>query len=162
AWFSIWLYRAPPVVPASAPAGEFSGERAFRHVEVIARRPHPRGSPANATVRDYLLGELRALGWEPAVQRVTTTGAGRGPRGALLVIATSAFAFGYHRMPNNSDFTRFLEGGFNGMNFAFIDGAEHYHRPTDTPANLSLNSVQHVGDYALPLARHFGNATLPR
>ena len=66
------LYGAvPDPVPASAPPTEFSSERALEHVRVIAREPHPMGSPANAAVRDYLVEELSALGVEPEVQKTT-------------------------------------------------------------------------------------------
>jgi hypothetical protein len=65
---SIRLSQPPAPVPASAPATAFSAERAFRHVEIIARAPHPTGSAANRAVRDYLVAELRALGLEPEVQ----------------------------------------------------------------------------------------------
>jgi hypothetical protein len=58
--------------PASAPANEFSAERAFSHVERIAERPHPVGSAANAEVRDYLVGQLENLGLHPTVQRATS------------------------------------------------------------------------------------------
>jgi len=34
----------PAVVPASAPTGEFSAERAMTHLKVIARNPHPVGT----------------------------------------------------------------------------------------------------------------------
>lgn len=70
------LYGASPTVPdpapASAPLTEFSSERALEHVRVIAKEPHPMGSPENAAVRDYLVEELSALGMEPEVQRTTT------------------------------------------------------------------------------------------
>jgi uncharacterized membrane protein len=58
--------------PASAPANEFSAERAFSHVEQIAERPHPVGSAANAEVRDYLVGHLENLGLHPTVQEATS------------------------------------------------------------------------------------------
>jgi hypothetical protein len=58
--------------PASAPASEFSAERAFSHVERIAERPHPVGSTANAEVRDYLIGQLEDLGLHPTVQEATS------------------------------------------------------------------------------------------
>jgi hypothetical protein len=61
----------PQPVPASAPATEFSSARALEHVRVVATEPHPMGSPANAVVRDYLVGELRGLGVTPQVQRAT-------------------------------------------------------------------------------------------
>jgi hypothetical protein len=61
----------PAVVPAGAPAKEFSAERAMAHLEVIAREPHPVGSPENARVRDYLMEQLSALGLRPQVQETT-------------------------------------------------------------------------------------------
>lgn len=59
----------PPPLPADAPETEFSAGRAMQDLKVIAREPHPMGiSPAHAEVRDYFLGEIRALGLEPQVQ----------------------------------------------------------------------------------------------
>src|SRR5215212_6060839 len=58
--------------PASTPANEFSAERAFSHVEQIAKRPHPVGSVANAKVREYLVDRLAALGLHPTVQEATS------------------------------------------------------------------------------------------
>jgi Peptidase family M28 len=69
----LWPLRPPPPLPADAPLDEFSAGRAFRHVQEIARAPHPVGSAEHAQVRDYLLGELRALGLAPEVQRATGT-----------------------------------------------------------------------------------------
>ncbi len=63
-------YLVPPaVVPASAPATDFSAERAIEHLKVIAREPHPTGSIANARVRDYLVEQLKQEGLEPQIQR---------------------------------------------------------------------------------------------
>src|SRR5215204_6427492 len=62
---------APDPVPASAPAAEFSSARALNHIRVVAREPHPMGSPANAAVRDYLVSELSRLGLTAQVQRAT-------------------------------------------------------------------------------------------
>lgn len=45
--------------------------RAFAHVERIAAQPHVTGSAANAEVRDYLVGELEAMGL--AVETVSGT-----------------------------------------------------------------------------------------
>ena len=52
----------PPAVHNTAPAAEFSASRAFEHLMVIAREPHPTGSAANARVRDYLIQQLQAPG----------------------------------------------------------------------------------------------------
>ena len=65
----VWLSAPGGVVPESAPAAQFSAERAMRHVREIARAPHPVGSAEHARVRDYLLAQLSALGLEPTVQK---------------------------------------------------------------------------------------------
>ncbi len=67
-------YTPPPPKPASAPATEFSAERAQRHVKVIAARPHPIGSVDAGRVRSYLIGELSALGIRPDSQDATAVG----------------------------------------------------------------------------------------
>src|SRR5215218_6357230 len=69
---SLLTLEPPDPRPASAPVSEFSAERAFSHVEQIAERPHPVGSAANAEVRDYLVGQLTALGLRPTVQEATS------------------------------------------------------------------------------------------
>jgi hypothetical protein len=69
---SLLALEPPDPLSASAPANEFSAERAFSHVEQIAERPHPVGSAANAEVRDYLVGQLEDLGLRPTVQQATS------------------------------------------------------------------------------------------
>ncbi len=64
----------PGVVPASAPATEFSAERAMAHVRGIAGRPHPIGSAEHRVVAEYVVSQLRALGLEPEVQEATAVG----------------------------------------------------------------------------------------
>jgi hypothetical protein len=63
-------------------------------------------------------------------------------------------------MPNDTDFTVFRQAGMPGLNFAFIGGVEHYHQPSDDLAHVSLSTLQHAGDLALGLARHFGEVDL--
>jgi hypothetical protein len=58
-------------VPASAPATVFSAERAMRTLAVIAAKPHPTGTAADDEVREYLVHELEALGFEVDVQDAT-------------------------------------------------------------------------------------------
>jgi len=65
---TIRLLHPPRPVPADAPAAEFSAYRAGPDVAVVARQCHPLGSAAQAQVRDYLLGRLRALGLAPTVR----------------------------------------------------------------------------------------------
>jgi nitrogen fixation-related uncharacterized protein len=66
---SLKLAGPPPPRPASAPATEFSAERAMRHVREIARAPHPVGCAEHNRVRDYLVQQLSDLGLEPSVQK---------------------------------------------------------------------------------------------
>lgn len=66
----------------------------------------------------------------------------------------------YKRLPNNTDFTVFKDAGYTGLNSAFIDGFIHYHKLTDSPANLNHNSLQHHGSNLLSLTRHFANISL--
>lgn len=274
---AVVLQQPPAPVPADAPPERFSAVRAFEHVQVIAREPHPTGSPANAAVRDYLLAELAALGLSPQVQDAVVEGVhvqnvlarlqgrqsgdqavtlvahydsvpagpgaaddaagvaalletaralGAGPpltRDIILLLtdgeeigllgarafvqehpwaadvrvvlnfeargtsgpvymfetssengrliqavaraaprpvgASSMFEI-YRLLPNDTDFTVFRRADMQGLNFAFNGDAVHYHRPGDSPENLSLRSLQHHGAYALPLARDFGQGDL--
>jgi hypothetical protein len=66
----------------------------------------------------------------------------------------------YRRMPNDTDLSPFLRDRYQGLNFAYIGGHTQYHSPTDTPERLNQRSLQHHGEYALPLTRRFGNADL--
>lgn len=61
----------PDVVPASAPPTAFSAERAMQHLQVIAQRPHPIGSPEHDKVRDYIVQQLTGLGVSPQIQQTT-------------------------------------------------------------------------------------------
>jgi hypothetical protein len=87
------------------------------------------------------------------------TGRGAAPlidlyAGAARHYATSSlFAEIYRYMPNDTDFTPFLEAGFTGYNFAFIGGAANYHTPGDTLERLDPRSLQQHGDNLLALVR---------
>lgn len=70
----IRVAQPPAALPASAPDTVFSAERAMRHVEQIAARPHPMGTEDHDRVRDYILAQLTSLGVKPQLQ--VTTGIG--------------------------------------------------------------------------------------
>lgn len=70
----IWYGNKTPSVVAADATDRFSAERAFGHVQQLAQRPHPPGTPDHARVREYVLAELRRIGLTPEVQ--TTTGVG--------------------------------------------------------------------------------------
>ena len=62
-----------PILPprgraGDVPAEQFSAERAFQQVQVVAARPHPAGSPANDQVREHLLSMLQGYGVTAEVQ----------------------------------------------------------------------------------------------
>lgn len=81
------------ITPASAPLDQFSAERAMKHLPIIAREPHPQGSPAQAAVRDYLVDQLTEMGLEVEVQRtsglenVVTRLRGTSPTAAIVILA---------------------------------------------------------------------------
>lgn len=284
--FSVGMLKPPKPVPATAGLTTFSAQRAFAHVQAIARTPHPIGSSANVTVRDYLVSQLSALGLNPqiftavgisrrnrssaignvqdilgrlpgsansravvllahydSVYRAPGAGddaagvaailetvralragpvlkndlvvvftdgeepgllgaeafvsshpwvkdvglilnfEGRGDQGPSLLFETSAgnaalidavaqstphpiasslFYSLYKLLPNDTDFTVFRPLKMPGLNFAFGAGLEAYHSPLDTAENLDLGSLQHHGDYALSLARHFAQQDITR
>jgi hypothetical protein len=66
--------RPPSPVAATAPDTVFSAERALHHVEAIAQRPHPMGTPDHDRVRDYVLAQLNSLGLRAQVQTATGVG----------------------------------------------------------------------------------------
>jgi hypothetical protein len=67
ATLAILAMKAPDAVPATASSAEFSAQRALAHVRAIAAVPHPVGSSANASSREYILAQLSALGMNPQV-----------------------------------------------------------------------------------------------
>jgi hypothetical protein len=60
--FSALPVLPPRVIPADAPATRFSAERAMADLEVVARQPHAAGTTAQERVRNYIVGQVEALG----------------------------------------------------------------------------------------------------
>ncbi|MFG2055642.1 M28 family peptidase [Micromonospora sp. NPDC048930] len=81
-------------------------------------------------------------------------------RAAPHPVGTSFAVEIYRALPNDTDFTAFLDHGFVGLNSAYIDGGAVYHTPLDTPAAMDRGSLQMHGDNALGLAREFGRTDL--
>ncbi len=75
-------------------------------------------------------------------------------------VATSLSDAVYQILPNDTDFTPFKDAGYAGLNFAYFDRLTQYHTRLDNLENLDERSLQHHGDYALALTRHFGNLDL--
>lgn len=284
-----WQIAIPKALGADAPATQFSAARALKHIEIIAREPHPTGTPANAAVREYIVRELAAAGLTPEIhdsvalyrgsQRGTSVGlvtvrnivarlkgtepgkalvlaahydsvptapgasddgagvaailetlraiksgpplkndiiilisdgeelgilgarawvrehpwardAGlflnfemRGTAGPALMFEVSegngallqefaravpypssnslAYAI-YRLMPNDTDVTAFKTlPDVAYFNVAAIEGGRRYHSSLDDIAHVQTDTLQHMGSYALGVARHFGNRPLP-
>jgi hypothetical protein len=76
-------------------------------------------------------------------------------------VATSFAVEVYRALPNDTDFSVFLdEGDWTGLNSAWIDGAAAYHTPQDTPDRMDRGSLQAHGDNALALVRELGDRDL--
>jgi Peptidase family M28 len=68
AWFAIQAQQPPAPLPADASPALFAAGRAQKHVEAIARAPHPMGSDESVRVRETLIDRLRAIGLDAKVQ----------------------------------------------------------------------------------------------
>jgi hypothetical protein len=75
-------------------------------------------------------------------------------------IASSAFYEVAKLLGQSTDFRPLREAGLPGYNFVFSEGIAYYHTPLDNFDNLDKRSLQQQGEYALALARHFGNLPL--
>src|SRR2546429_3964497 len=71
---SIYAMRPPAAISSQSSPAVFSAERAMKHLEVIARNPRPIGSAEHERVRDYILAQLAAQGFETAVSTSTALG----------------------------------------------------------------------------------------
>jgi hypothetical protein len=69
---ALYLFVPPAVVPADAPATEFSAERAMEDIRMIADEPHPMGSQEHEEVADYIVSRLEGLGLSPQIQETTS------------------------------------------------------------------------------------------
>ncbi|MDQ3864778.1 MAG: M28 family peptidase [Actinomycetota bacterium] len=82
---SLYALGPPEVVPAGAPATEFSAERAMEDLKIVAEVPRPVGSQGHAEARQYILQQIRAQGLRPRMQ--TTTAVEPLPEGGAAVAA---------------------------------------------------------------------------
>ncbi len=73
-------------------------------------------------------------------------------------ITGSLFTAVYRSMPNGTDFSVFQQAGWQGFNFAILDGAHRYHQPDDTLTNLDPRSVQHFGELALAASQEIASS----
>ncbi len=104
-----------------------------------------RGSAGPVVMYETHAGNCTAVGeWVNTIARPRITG--------------SLFTAVYRTMPNGTDFSVFQQAGWQGFNFAIIDGAHRYHQPDDTLANLDPRSVQHFGVHALTLSSQIASS----
>lgn len=73
-------------------------------------------------------------------------------------VTGSLFTAVYRSMPNGTDFSVFQRAGWQGFNFAIIDGSHRYHQPDDTLSNLDPRSVQHFGEQALAVSQKIASS----
>jgi hypothetical protein len=65
AFLCLYLHTPPEVATAGAPLSEFSVERTFEHLKVLASQPGPVGSYFHDNVRDCILNVLPKLELRP-------------------------------------------------------------------------------------------------
>jgi hypothetical protein len=76
-------------------------------------------------------------------------------------VASSLMYSIYKMLPNDTDSTVLRKGGdIDGFFFAFIDDHFDYHTANDNFENLDRNTLQHQGEYLLPLVHYFADADL--
>lgn len=76
-------------------------------------------------------------------------------------VASSLMYSIYKMLPNDTDSTVLRDGAdIDGFFFAFIDDHYDYHTANDTYDNLDVNTLQHQGEYLLPLVHYFGDSDL--
>jgi hypothetical protein len=63
--FSLIQFSPPNPLPEDAPKDKFSARRAWKHLEFIAKEPHPSGSPRQQKVYEYLVETLTSIGLKP-------------------------------------------------------------------------------------------------
>lgn len=73
--------------------------------------------------------------------------------GAARPVTSSLFAAVYREMPNDTDFSVFLDAGVPGVNFANVGGVQRYHTPLDSLAHFDVRTLQQHGDNALAAVR---------
>lgn len=61
----------------------------------------------------------------------------------------------HHQTPNTTDFTHMAKNGALGYNVAFVGGLGYYHTANDKPDHVSPRTLQHQGEYAMALVRHY-------
>jgi len=88
-FLGIFQLQPPDAVSIDAQQDVFSSGRAMEHLKTIAAFPHPAGSDYHGIVHDYIIQELRNLGFEPEIQTAEVV---RRSRSGSLNVRTARFA----------------------------------------------------------------------
>lgn len=164
-----------------------SGVATVLHVaEELSRRPERRNETMILLSDGEEEGLLGAVAFfrdqvDPASIDVVLNFEGRGASGPVVLFETSGSerwlidlyarvsprpvtsslaADLYRIMPNATDFTVSRRVGVPGLNFAFVGGWIHYHKPSDTVANLGRETLRHHLAQAAALASTLVDADL--
>ncbi|WP_338761604.1 M28 family peptidase [Bernardetia sp. ABR2-2B] len=81
--FVLSITQITPVAPQNTDVN-FSADRAFTYVQKVAKAPHPTGSEAHDSVRNYIVSQARAMGYQVEVQSARFTNYGKVPQIAFL------------------------------------------------------------------------------
>ncbi len=130
---------------------------------LLGARAFAAGDPSMSDVRLVLNFDMRGAAG-PAIMFQT------GPQDGWVVhqfARSNAHAFAnsisgavWERMPNDTDFSVFLDAGVQGLNFAAIGDPDVYHESWDVPENLSEGTLQDLGLQAISALRTLGGADL--
>jgi hypothetical protein len=66
----------------------------------------------------------------------------------------------FEMLPNDTDFTPFVQAGLHGYDTGIAAGGAYYHSPLDDPAHLSAASLQQMGETTLELTRELAGTDL--
>ena len=66
----------------------------------------------------------------------------------------------FETLPNNSDFTPFVQAGLDGYDTGIMADGAYYHSPLDDPTHLSAASLQQMGETTLELTRELASTDL--
>lgn len=66
----------------------------------------------------------------------------------------------YRSLPNGTDLSEFFDAGYQGMDFAAIEGARNYHTANDTLENLNKSTANQYLTTLSELVRYSANADL--
>jgi Peptidase family M28 len=106
--------------------------------------------------------EARGASGAPVTFRMSS------PNGELLDVLSQASGASadssaeavFETLPNDTDFTPFVQAGLYGYDTGIVADGAYYHSPLDDPAHLSRASLQQMGETTLDMARELAGTDL--